>query len=217
MSSNCSGRVGTIVDTVRDLFNESAGGFISDDFILRSLNRCREDLAKDDYWRRETWITATSGASQVELLSSIADYQHVHQVRYSGQREPMVPLASFSEFNTLRTADTSKGTPEYYVVQNGNLYVWPAPSSAVSSGYCVYHSYLPSELSCASGSNNPPVPPAHDMLFVYFTLRQAFLRDRHAPGADSKFLEYSRLYELEKAKLLGAADPPGLAFRAYRS
>ncbi|MEW6350459.1 MAG: hypothetical protein AB1646_15455 [Thermodesulfobacteriota bacterium] len=217
MSSNCSGRVGTIVDTVRDLFNESVGGFISDEFILRSLNRCREDLAKDDYWRRETWITATSGASQAELLASIPDCQHVHQVRFSGQREPMVPLPSFSEFNSLRTADTTKGTPEYYVAQNGTLHVWPAPSSTVSSGYGVYHSYLPPELSCASGSNNPPVPPAHDMVFVYFTLMQAFLRDRHAPGADSKFAEYSRLHELEKAKLLAAADPQGLAIRAYRS
>ena len=56
--SDCAGRVGAIVDTVRDLFNESVGGFLSEDFIIRSINRCQQDLAQEDYWRHETWVPA---------------------------------------------------------------------------------------------------------------------------------------------------------------
>jgi hypothetical protein len=96
------------------------------------------------------------------------------------------------------------------------MYVWPPPDVDLQSGYCLYHSYLPDELTCSSANPNPPLPKAHDMVFVYFTLKQAFLRDRHAPGADTKFNEYSRLYEQEKQNLLGEADPPGMSLRCYR-
>jgi hypothetical protein len=54
------------------------------------------------------------------------------------------------------------------------------------------------------------------MLFVYFVLKQAFLRDRHAPGAEIKFQEYSQLYEQAKQNLLGEKDPPKMALRPYR-
>jgi hypothetical protein len=75
---------------------------------------------------------------------------------------------------------------------------------------------MPEELTCSSVNPNPSIPRAHDMIFVYFTLKQAFLRDRHAPGADVKFQEYLRLYEMEKQRLLGEGDPPLLALRSYR-
>jgi len=214
--SECAGRVGNIVDTVRDLFNEATGGFLSDDFIIRSINRCREEVAQENYWRRETWIPAYSGENEVNLLAVLADYQDVHQVRFSGQDHPMTPLPSFKEYQELKSASNGPGTPEYYVVQNDLIYVWPRPQADLQSGYGIYHSYLPQELTCSSANPNPPIPRAHDMLFVYFTLKQAFLRDRHAPGADVKFQEYLRLYEHEKAKLLGEGDPPALAVRSYR-
>ena len=38
--SDCSGRVGKIMDSVKDLFNETSEAFLSDEFILRSINRC---------------------------------------------------------------------------------------------------------------------------------------------------------------------------------
>jgi len=214
--SECSGRVGNIIDTVRDLFNETAAGFLSDDFILRAMNRCQQEIAQENYWRRETWVPSASGQNEVDLLTAIPDYQDIHQARFSGQGQPMTPLPSFREYQELNTRSNSPGIPEYYVVQNNRLYVWPPPQSDPASGYCLYHSYLPADLTCSSGNPNPPIPKAHDMVFVYFTLQQAFLRDRHAPGADVKFQEYSRLYEQEKQRLLAAGEPPVLAVRSYR-
>jgi hypothetical protein len=179
--TECSGRVGNIIDTVRDLFNETAAGFLSDDFILRAMNRCQQEIAQENYWRLETWVPAASGQNEVNLLTAIPDYQDVHQARFSGQDQPMTPLPSFREYQELNTGSNSPGIPEYYVVQNNRLYVWPPPQSDLASGYCLYHSYLPADLTCSSGNPNPPIPKAHDMVFVYFTLQQAFLRDRHAP------------------------------------
>ncbi len=214
--SDCAGRVGAIVDTVRDLFNESAGGFLSEDFIIRSINRCQQDLAQEDYWRHETWIPAASGAGDSDLLTLIPSYQDIHQVQFSGQRSPMSSLGGFQEYEELSAQHDEAGIPEVYSVQNDTLYVWPVPNISLDSGYAVYHSYLPEDLTCSSVNPNPPIPKAHDMVFVYFTLKQAFLRDRHAPGADIKFQEYSQLYERGKQKLLGEGDPPEISLRSYR-
>jgi hypothetical protein len=216
VASDCAGRVGTIVDSVRDLFNEAAGGFLSDLFILRSLNRCLQDLAQENYWRGETWLPALSGTGEVDLLQEIPNYQDVHQVRFSGRDSPMVPLNSFPEYQDLKAASSGRGAPEYYVVQNNKIYVWPIPSQSTASGYCVYHSFLPEEITCSPDNPNPDIPRAHDMIFVYFALKQAFLRDRHAPGADTKFTEYSQLYQRAKQSLLGEGEPPRLSLKPSR-
>ncbi|MBI5248422.1 MAG: hypothetical protein HY912_02910 [Desulfomonile tiedjei] len=214
--SDCAGRTGIIVDTVRDLFNEEGGGFLSDQFILRAINRCQKELAQEDYWRRESWIGCVAGADRTELLTSIPDYQSIHQVHFSGCASPMKALAGFQEYEELKAASNRVGTPQYFVIQNTGMYVWPAPAQDLESGFCVYHSYLPGDITCTPVNPNPPVPKAHDNVFVYFVLKEAFLRDRHAPGADIKFQEYSALYQREKQKLLGEGEPPNLSLRSYR-
>jgi hypothetical protein len=214
--SDCYGRVGKIVDTVRDLFNETSEDFLSDEFILRSINRCLQDLAQEDYWRTETWIPASSGVYRIDLHTAIADYQSLHQLRFSGQSSPMAPVGSYKEFDELRTSAEARGTPEYYTVQANTLLVWPPPPVTQQSGFCAYHSYLPDDLTCSQANPDPTLPRAHDMVFVYFVLQQAFLRDRHAPGAETKFQQYSMLYEREKAKLLAEGEQPGLAIRPHR-
>jgi hypothetical protein len=214
--SNCAGRVGKIADAVRDLFNESAGGFLPDDFILRSINRCRLDLAQEGYWRDETWIPSVAGGRRIELSTVIPQYQKLHQLHYAGQGGPMIPLGSFQEYEEMRTGDSSSGSPAYYVVQNNTLFVWPPAPADLQAGFCVYHSYVPEELTCTSANPDPPIPKAHDMLFVHYVLKEAFLRDRHAPGANAKFREYSMLYEAEKRKLLGEGTANNSAVRPYR-
>lgn len=216
LDSACTGRVGKIAEAVRDLFNESTGGFLPDGFILRSMNRCLQDLAQEDYWRTETWIPSYADCDRTDLSATIPGYQRLHQVYFNGQRHPMTPLGSFREYEELKTRSASSGCPEYYVVQNDALFVWPPPSTDLESGFCLYHSYLPEELTCSDENPNPPIPTAHDSVFVYYVLKEAFLRDRHAPGADVKFQEYSMLYEKEKQKLLGEGSPPNLAVRSYR-
>lgn len=214
--SDCQGRVGAIIDTARDLFNESAGGILTDAFILRSINRCQQDIAQDNYWRREAWIPSVFATNEIALLAQIPQYQHLHQLHFADQTDPMTPLSSFQEFQELEAGSNTPGVPQYYVVQNNTLYVWPPRDRDLESGFCVYHSYLPDDLTCSDVNPNPPLSKAHDMVFVYFVLKQAFLRDRHAPGADVKFQEYSALYDREKQKLLAAGDPSGLALRSYR-
>ena len=99
------------MDSVRDLFNETSEAFLSDEFILRSINRCLQDLAQEDYWRSETWVPAVAGVNRIDLIEALPDYQSLHQARFSGRNSPMVSLGSYKEYDELRAANNSPGIP----------------------------------------------------------------------------------------------------------
>jgi hypothetical protein len=210
-----SPRTWAVKDTVRDLFNEAGGEFLSDEFILRAMNRCLEDLAQDDYWRTETLVPCVSGQYRIDLLAEISSFQALHQVRYRGSSGPMTPLSGYSEFDQMRARGGKTGKPSYYVVQNATLLVWPPADGDPESGFWVYHAFMPGYLDFSGAGSSPPIPRAHDQIFVYYVLKQAYLRDRHAPGADAKFQEYSALYERQKQALLSQAEPPCLELRPH--
>lgn len=203
----CAGRIGMIMQTVRDLFNEAEGGFLSDDFIIRSINRCQQDLAMDGYWRRDRWVPAVSGRGVIDLLDAIPDVVDVYRVDYGPNRSPMTRVSSFRQLMRLNRLLDIPGAPDYYLIQNTEMMVAPTPSLDLSQGFLVYHSWCPGDLSCQDSNPNPDIPRSFDQLFVYFTLTQAFLKDRSAPGADVKFHEYTTLYQNLKGRLLSAGDP----------
>ncbi len=205
--SDCPGRIGLIVETVRDLFNEPHADFLTDDFILRSINRCMQDVAMDGYWRRSTWVPVAAGQDAIDLLEAIPDFTDVYQVCYGPQRNPIGNLASRQRLMRLKKVFDTRGTPEFYIVENNRLEILPVPGVSLNQGILVYHSYCPAPLTCSDRNPNPDVPRSYDMLFVYFTLCQAFLKDRGAPGADVKFHEYNTLYQNLKNRLLATAAP----------
>ena len=96
------------------------------------------------------------------------------------------------------------------------LYFWPQPAADLNPEFRVFHSYLPAELGCTESTCDPSIPKSRDMVFVYYVLKHAFLRDRHAPGADLKYQEYSLLYDAEKIRLLGRNLSIRLGLRACR-
>ena len=60
-------------------------GSFSDEFILRSMNRCLQDLAPGELLAGpETLIPCESGEYRVSLLTAIPSFQAVHQVRHNG-------------------------------------------------------------------------------------------------------------------------------------
>jgi len=93
--------------------------------------------------------------------------------------------------------------------------VWPQCADR-GFEFLVYHSYMPGELACANDPPDPPVPKGHDGVFVSFVLKEAFLRDRHAPDANLKVQHYAGLYEQAKERLLREAAPPVLSLRPGR-
>ncbi len=212
----CAGRVASIIRSTRDLFNEENSGFLRNDFILRSINECLKDLARENYWSAEKLLPAVEGQDSIDLGAAIPDLQSVQQVRFNNARDLMKELHSLEEYLDRSARSCATGPPVWYFVRNGMMKVWPAPSKNLEAGFHVYYSRLAPSLGCSEDNCDPPVPPAHDTLFTMFALRQAFLRDRNAPGADLKFQEYSRLYELEKRRLLGVTEPASAILKPRR-
>ena len=203
----CAGRVANIIRETRDLFNEETGAFLSDSFILRSINGCMKDLALEDYWIAERSIPISAGREIVDLFEAIPDLRKVLRVRFDGQRRTLTDLQSLDAYLELTSHGRRLGVPSYYLIQNNMLRLWPVPSTDAESGLRVYYSRLPASLGCDESSCDPPVPQAHDTVFILFALRQAFLRDRDSAGADLKFREYSQLYEIEKKRLIDGSEP----------
>lgn len=210
------GRLGQIVETVRDLFNEQDAGFLADDFILRSINRCQQDIAMEGYWRTRSWIPLQAGQDVIEMLACLPGYVDVYEVCYGPQRWPLKSLSSLKSLKRLKTVMDYQGTPEYYLIENNKLLIAPAPVHSLSQGLMLYHSYCPPDLSFHDTNPNPDIPRSFDQLFAYFALSQAFLKDRSAPGADVKFHEYNTLYQNHKNRLLAAAAPGSASLRPAR-
>ncbi len=214
--STCPGRLGYIIDSVRDLFNEASQSFISDEFILRSVNRCVRELAQANYWCKETLIAASVGVERIDLGSVIPDLQNIHQVCFQQPEQIMERVPNFREFTSLRSPRLGLNRPQYYTVQGNMLYVYPPPSSDADPGFIVFHSYLPPEIQCVGELSQPPVPPAYDAMLGRYVLKEAFLRDRSSPDANIMFQHYSNMYEQDKQRLLGQATPSSLSLRPTR-
>ena len=206
-SPDCAGRVANIIREARDLFNEETGAFLSDGFILRSINACMKDLALEDYWIAEKSVPISAGREVIDLIQAIPDLRKVLRARFDGQPRTLTALQSLDSYLELTSNGRKLGTPEYYLIQNNMMRLWPIPSTDSEAGFHVYYSQLPPPLGCAESNCEPPAPQAHDTMFTLFALRQAFLRDRNAVGADLKFREYSQLYEIEKKRLLDGREP----------
>ena len=161
----------------------------------------------DGYWRRDRWIPAVLGRGVIDLLDAIPDVVDVYRVDYGPERSPMTRVSSFRRLTRLRRLLDIPGAPDYYFIHNSEMMVVPTPALDLSQGFLVYHSWCPGELSCEDNNPNPDIPRSFDQLFVYFTLTQAFLKDRSAPGADVKFHEYTTLYQNLKTRLLSTGDP----------
>jgi hypothetical protein len=166
-----------------------------------------KDLALEDYWIAEKSVPIAAGREVIDLLQAIPDLRKVLRARFNGQPRTLTALQSLDAYLELTSHGRKLGTPAYYLIQNNMMRLWPVPSIDADPGLHVYYSKLPPPLGCDESNCEPPAPQAHDSVFTLFALRQAFLRDRDAAGADLKFREYSQLYEIEKKRLLDGSEP----------
>jgi hypothetical protein len=217
--SNCTGRVGAIIDVVKRRFNDENPntGFLSDTFILGEINQCLYDLTREDLFSKVTWINAVSGQNIYALMDVISDYETVHEVYYSGGTEPLLNISTYPDYlNFQMQLDNSGGAPSGWFVDGTNLVIWPYCSGNITSGLAVYHSYLPSDLGCTSGTT-PPVPKAHDSIFIEWCLAQAWLRDSRAETTGEKTQYWYELhlnrYMRAKGDLLGALESKTIEIR----
>ena len=212
-----SDRLAEITREARDLFNEEAGVFLSDEFVVRAVNSCVRDIARENYWSAETWVAAVIGQDTIDVSQAIPDALEIHRIWFGDLTTPMNRLETFDELRDISLQCPKTGVPEYYLARDNLVRIVPGASLNSEHGFYVHYSRIPPALGLSPGDNTePPVPRSYDSIFTLFVLRQAFLRDRNAPGAELKFREYSQLYEIEKKRLLESAQPASVKLRTLR-
>ena len=212
-----SGRLAEIAREARDLFNEEAGVFLSDEFVVRAVNSCVRDIARENYWSAETWLAAVEGQDTIDVSQAIPDAQEIHRIWFRDVATPMTRLETFDALMEISRQCPKTGVPEYYFARDNLIRIVPGPSLNLEHGFYVHYSRIPPPLGLSLGENTePPVPRSFDSIFTLFVLMRAFLRDRNAPGADLKFREYSQLYEIEKRRLLESSQPASVKLRTLR-
>jgi hypothetical protein len=171
------------------------------------VNECQTFIAEEGYWTKYTSVNTVSAQAAYVLGTLITDLVEVHGVRYAsttkspGDTVTMRHIPSWTVFLDLSERTATGVPPIGFYLENNTLTLVPVPNASVTSGLQIYHSYYPSDLSCTS-AYTPSTPKANDYVYVYYSLFQAYNRDRHAPEAISQSKKYNDLYQQELTKLI---------------
>jgi hypothetical protein len=201
--SGCLGRVGSIIDRVLVKFNEQSEEHLHTADIIDWINQCNAEIARNEYWRTTTLIDSVAAQLEYDLLSLIPNYEKAYRVRWmvesSPQQYEIVQTRGDYDEAAMEQSDYD-GQVMIAFIDSNTLFLWPAPTSSATGAIEIYHSEYRGDLGCSS-DYTPSIPKSHDMLFVYFCLQEAFLKDATNVKATSLTSYYAQKYEQELEKL----------------
>jgi hypothetical protein len=214
--SGCSGRVGAIIDQVRNDFNDVQARRISNTEIIRWCNRAIDEMAQADLFMKETALDVTEDSGEIDLLATVSDFVDAFTLRWHEDTDFMVPLENWQDFKTysLQMYPYTE-TPFIWLVVSNTLHFHPAPSSDQASGLYMFHSYRPANLECLS-NYTPNFPASYDPLLVFYCLHRAhskFFPDHTSP---EKAQEWFSLWQDGFSRLKRQVHPPVLSMVPYR-
>lgn len=151
----------TLQSTVMDYLDRSDLSAIVPTFIMLMEAKVKRTVR---HWRMETAATLTTVAAQryVELPTGWLETRTI--VRSSDPTVVMEPMA----LTLLDNQSSGQGAPNYYMVQNGKLYMEPTPDAEYSLA-CNYYSF--SDLSDSNTTNW--LLTYHPDIYIYGTLLEA--------------------------------------------
>ena len=121
-----SGRLDDIIREARDLFNEEAGVFLSDEFVVRAINSCVRDIARENYWSAETWVAAVEGRDKIDVSQALPDAQEILRIWFGEASTPMTRLETFDELMEISLQCPNTGVPKYYLARDNLVRIVPA-------------------------------------------------------------------------------------------
>jgi len=215
----CLGRMGSIVASALRLFNDDSQRFINDAFCVSAANEAQRQIAMKGYFTKSSSIDVVADQATYALAALFPDIEELNTLVWVGdgslEADRLAPVASLQSKIDLIAASSSSSRAYGYHLEGTTLYLIPVPTASYSAGITVYYSYIPSDLSCTS-SYTPSTPAAHDAMYRYFILMEAYARDRHSPMAQQQLMYYQQLFSKELDRLLGTKYHPGDRLRSYR-
>lgn len=220
--SGVPGRLGTIIDHVYVLANvesdvDRPDAPMTPAKIIAWVNQCKNDVAIEQAWEQVTTMSTVASTAGYVLETAIPRYDRVDQAwwNYGGTRYQLIPFGNRKLYDQAQDSTTQTGTPEYFHIENGYIYLWPTPESACANAVELHHSYSPADLN-AVDNYTPPWPVDYDVMAEYYCLWMNGLKDatgRHIPALVT---QYERLYLKKKAQYTDSVHRPRVAQRPPR-
>lgn len=143
-----NGRVGDIIDEVRDQFNDTAGEYLSsEEEILRWINRCIKQLAVHGYYRKTDTLSLVADTSAYNLLSSFSDFVKLESIVIDSTNARVPFAVTRNEFDDFLLSQASGDEPLIAYQEATYLYLAPTPTASQTDYLRVYYWYAPSELN----------------------------------------------------------------------
>lgn len=219
-----SGRLATILDMVKSLFNEravsgSGSSFLQTTEMVVWANACTRELAQKGIWVTTGNLSLVVDTAEYNLLTTLPTLVDCYDLvwietakslfRYTNRREYI--LAKADHINWPISADT----PYAYWKEGENVTVVPTPETSQSNVISVFYSYQPTDFDEVS-SFTPSIPQAFDDVYTYWILKQAFLKAKYSKNASERIMYYDTMFNKLLRKLLAQRNPADIYEVPYR-
>lgn len=196
--SNCTGRVGSIIDKVIARSNDYKMDMAVPSEIIDSIVDCMREIAKKGYWKKTTTVTLIAGTGDYDLLDEVEDVEEVLEIRQTTDSltQSYIVLHTRSDFEYKKNQYISgyrlrADIAGWALIEDNTLTLYPVPDGTVAS-IAVDHTYCPEDVDCLSNTT-PRIPKAHDAIFMHFALRELADKDH---GRDN----WQQLYQLHDGR-----------------
>jgi hypothetical protein len=174
---------------VKRTFGDEAGVQVTDADILMWINDAQRNIVRDNDNVLPTVGTANVVAGQNNYTLP-SDLYRVHTVKWNGYN---LKSLSWQDFNTKfqgwESTDSlySQGQPTFYTLWQSSFYLFPTPSSALTSGLKIYYTRRP--VDRVNDTDVLDTPEEYNDAVVNYVLQKCYELDEDWTGAGNKASE----------------------------
>jgi len=219
-------RVLQICDDAQTVLKDRGGGEFEDATIVLYINDCLHELERRGAFKKLGYVNGVIDTYAYTLSSTLTDLVAPISVGWkastANQYRQLEMLHSMQQYLNCREStdqyteielNSSYYAPTYALFEGANLYVWPAPTESVTSGFEVW--YRNSETRITD-SIELPTPAAWDIMFTFWAVYMGFLTDIPSRNSPEMANAYRMRAEEKISAYLDSMMPQRLVLRTDR-
>lgn len=183
----------------RAKYNAASDSFFTDMEIYYYIYQAELELASECPGIIEIYrpagITLTAGTRSYAFPANVRLIKRLEYVNSSGSANKLEPI-TFREDDALtlvNTASTTLGSPQFYEIFNGNIYLRPIPDTSAT----VLNIYSYDEPAVVSSVSTLEIPSIFHMDLCDFVVMQMYLKDKDAISVGF----YEKRWDSAKARI----------------
>lgn len=208
-TSDCLGRLGTIIDRVGFALNEALA---STDFyeaadVVDLCNQCTLWMIENGYrWKTTFDLSLVADQQSYDLADiSTLTFEELQWLQWIDTKQRIRQVSTRQELEQAIEILPSGERPYLYSLDGSTIHFAPVPSVNDSGAVRVFHTYLPTDLECLT-AYTPDIPAAHDLVYVNYCVEHLYLRERGALASNANMAaEWGKRTRMSFSRLLGAS------------